>query len=223
MYQFRVKKSENKLIEKLDNVSNRNSYITNLLLEDLGLDLKENNKSVMETVNTEHIHLSGSNDKEGANSNSNSDIRIVPFIIDRLSDVVSFENNLRNEEDVWGWDIDDKYIEAVRDSFTNDSFNDCISLLAYMDEKVVGRIDVSMIKTRFDGSTRAYLDWICVLKSYRHRGVAQSLLKELCSVLKEKGISSLVGLTAANEEAQKFYQSIPNSTMRDIGIWIDIV
>ena len=80
----------------------------------------------------------------------------------------------------------------------------------------------SMIKTRFDGSMRAYLDWICVLKSYRHRGVAQTLLKELCNVLKERGIASLVGLTASNEEAQKFYRSIPNSIMRDIGIWIDI-
>lgn len=80
-----------------------------------------------------------------------------------------------------------------------------------------------MIKTRFDGSIRAYLDWVCVLKSYRHMGVAQALLKELCVVLKSRGITSLVGLTAANEEAQKFYRSIPNSIMRDIGIWIDIV
>ena len=150
------------------------------------------------------------------------DIKVVPFTIDRFDDVIHFENDLRKEEDFWGWEIDDKYISAVRDSFSNKTFDDCICLLAYIDGKVVGRIDASMIKTRFDGSVRAYLDWICVLKSYRYKGVAQSLLKELCNVLKERGITSLVGLTAANEEAQKFYRSIPNSFMRDIGIWIDI-
>ena len=150
------------------------------------------------------------------------DIKVVPFTIDRFDDVIRFENDLRKEEDFWGWEIDEKYLSAVRDSFSNKSFDDCICLLAYVEGKVVGRIDASMIKTRFDGSVRAYLDWICVLKSYRHKGVAQSLLKELCNALKERGIASLVGLTAANEEAQKFYRSIPNSFMRDIGIWIDI-
>ena len=35
-------------------------------------------------------------------------VLIVPFIIDKLNDVINFENNLREEEDVWGWDIDDK-------------------------------------------------------------------------------------------------------------------
>ena len=150
------------------------------------------------------------------------DLTISLFTEEKLNDVICFENKLREEEDVWGWNIDDKYIASVRNSFSDKTFDDCISLLAYVKGKVVGRIDASMIKTRFDGSNRAYLDWICVLKSYRHKGIAQSLFKELCKLLKEKGITSLVGLTAANEEAQKFYKSIPNSTMRDIGIWVDI-
>ena len=149
-------------------------------------------------------------------------ITIIPFTMEKLNDVIDFENNLRKEEDFWGWNIDEKYISGVKDSFADRSFDNCVSLLAYSGKKVVGRIDASMIKTRFDGSTRAYLDWICVLKSYRHKGVAQSLLNELCKILKERDVNSLVGLTAANEEAQKFYRSIPNSTMRDIGIWIDI-
>ncbi len=86
----------------------------------------------------------------------------------------------------------------------------------------MGRIDAALINSRFDGSTTAYLDWVCVLKSYRHRGVAQALLEELRSLLKSKGISSLVALTAANDEAQRFYKNIPNSSMHDVGIWIDI-
>ena len=153
---------------------------------------------------------------------SKYNISVYTFSKDRFDDVICFENNLRQEEDFWGWEIDDKYKAMVKNSFSDRTFDDCISLLAYVDEKVVGRIDASMIKTRFDGSIRAYLDWICVLKSYRHQGVAQALLTELCKTLKERGITSLVGLTAANEEAQRFYRSIPHSTMRDIGIWIDI-
>ena len=149
-------------------------------------------------------------------------IEIKPFTPDRLEDVLSFERTLREEEDVWGWEIDDAYVKAVQKSFRDPSFEDSISLLGYLDGKVVGRIDCSMIKTRFDGSVRAYLDWICVLKSKRHQGVAQALLNKLREELKERGITSLVGLTAANEEAQSFYKNIPHSQMRDIGIWIDI-
>ena len=92
-----------------------------------------------------------------------------------------------------------------------------------MDGKVVGRIDASLIRSRFDGTTKAYLDWICVLKSCRHQGIAQQLLNELKKRLKEQNITSLVALTAANDEAQSFYKAVPDSIMRDIGIWIDIL
>ena len=149
-------------------------------------------------------------------------ITILEYTKDRIDDVIKFEQSLRLEEDFWGWEIDDAYIKSVKDSFENPSFNDSISLLAYVDNKVVGRIDSTMIKSRFDGSTKAYLDWICVIKSYRHKGVAQALMNELLRRLKERKIDTLIGLTASNEEAKKFYQSIPNSIMRDIGIWIDV-
>ncbi len=150
------------------------------------------------------------------------EICVQPFTIDRIEDVIAFERELRQEEDCWGWEIDEEYILKVKGSFNDTSFNDCISLLAYDKSKVVGRIDCSMIKTRFDGETRAYLDWICVLKSYRHRGVAQRLFGELKSILKARGIKSLIAITASNEEAQRFYKSIPDSVMSDTGIWVDI-
>ena len=37
-----------------------------------------------------------------------------------------------------------------------------------------------------------------------------------------KGINTLIALTASNEEARRFYRSIPDSQMKDTGIWIDI-
>ncbi len=150
------------------------------------------------------------------------EINIRPYTKERIDDVISFEKELRKQEDDWGWQIDEEYLKSVTESFEDASFADSISLLAYVDDKVVGRIDSSMIKSHFDGSTKAYLDWICVLKSYRHAGVAQALLEELRKMLKEKGITTLIALTASNGEAQNFYRNIPDSLMRDIGIWIDI-
>lgn len=149
-------------------------------------------------------------------------VEIRPYTLERIDDVIRFERDIRAEEDVWGWEIDDAYVKSVRKSFLDDSFRDSVSLLAYDGGRVVGRIDCSMIKSHFDGSVKAYLDWICVVKSCRHRGVAQALLKELRALLKARGIDTMIALTAANDEAQRFYRSIPDSEMRDTGIWIDI-
>ena len=76
--------------------------------------------------------------------------------------------------------------------------------------------------SNFDGSVKAYLDWICVIKSYRHNGIAQKLMQHLRTYLKEIGVNTLVGLIAHNEEAQRFYRSLPNAKIQDEGIWIDL-
>ena len=149
-------------------------------------------------------------------------LTIKPYTKDKIPDVVDFENRLRLEEDFWGWEIDEDYVKSVEKSFEDSAFDNAISLLAYDNEKVVGRIDSTLIATRFDGTKKAYLDWICVIKSYRHKGIAQRLLDGLKEILKSRNIDTLIALTAANDEAQSFYKSIPNSEMRDIGIWIDI-
>lgn len=149
-------------------------------------------------------------------------IEIKPYTKDRIEDVVRFEEDLRLHEDVWGWEIDEAYLQSVKESFENPLFHDSLSFLAYCGGRVVGRIDSSMIRSRFDGSTKAYLDWICVLKTERHRGVAQALLAALRDELKRRGIDLLIGLTAENEEAQRFYKSVENAEMRDTGIWISI-
>ena len=151
------------------------------------------------------------------------DLEIKRYTKDKIPDVVDFEMRLRREEDFWGWEINDAYIRSVEKSFEDSAFADAISLLAYVDGKVVGRIDATMIASHFDGSKKAYLDWICVIKSYRHQGVAQRLLETLREILKEQHIDTLIALTAANDEAQRFYKSVPNSQMHDVGIWIDIV
>lgn len=147
-------------------------------------------------------------------------MEIKEYTKDRIPDVLQFERDLRAEEDFWGWEIDEKYISDVTASFEDPAFANSLSLLAYMDGKVAGRIDSTRICSRFDGSIKAYLDWICVIKSHRHAGVAQALMGALRKKLKSQGVDTLIGLIASNEEAQRFYRSLPNAQIRDEGIWI---
>ena len=149
-------------------------------------------------------------------------LTILPYTIERIPDAVDFEKRLRQEEDFWGWEIDDTYLAAVEKSFCDERFSHSLSLLAYREGKVVGRIDSTLICSHFDGSVKAYLDWICVIKSARHQGVAQALMENLQAQLKERNVDTLIALTAQNEDAQRFYKSLPHSPMRDMGIWIDI-
>lgn len=149
-------------------------------------------------------------------------MEIKIYTKDRIAEVLQFERDLRAEEDFWGWEIDEKYLAAVTASFEDPAFANSLSLLAYMDQKVVGRIDATLLCSHFDGSTKAYLDWICVIRSYRHRGVAQALMQTLREKLKARGADTLIGLIASNEEAQRFYRSLPRAQIRDEGIWIDL-
>lgn len=149
-------------------------------------------------------------------------IEIVRYTKERIDDVIQYELNLRIEEEFWGWEINDAYIQSVKESFEKEAFKNSISLLAYVDNKVVGRIDSTMIASHFDGSIKAYLDWICVIKSYRHQGVAQKLMTELRKQLKDAGVNTLIGLIASNDDAQRFYRSLEKSLIRDEGIWIDL-
>ena len=147
-------------------------------------------------------------------------MEIKEYTKDRIPDVLQFEHDLRAEEDFWYWEIDEKYISDVTASFDNPAFSNSLSLLAYVGGKVVGRIDSTKICSRFDGSTKAYLDWICVIKSHRHAGIAQALMAALRRELKSQGVDTLIGLIASNEEAQRFYRSLPDAKIRDEGIWI---
>ena len=134
-------------------------------------------------------------------------IEVVPYTRADIPDVLSFERRLREEEADWGWVIDDAYIAQVQKSFEGDMFRDALSFLAYLDGQAVGRIDACLIRSHFDGSTKAYLDWICVI---------------LRQELKARGVDTLIALTASNEEAQRFYKHVPDSILRDTGIWIDV-
>ena len=144
---------------------------------------------------------------------TNMSIKIEKYTKEHIEAVVNFEKELRLQEpNTYYWDIDEQYINSIKSSFEDSRFTDtAISLLAYQGDRVIGRIDASVVYTHFDGTIyEAYLNWICVLKEERHKGVAQLLLHSLKLVLKEKNIDTLVILTAGNEEATKFYDTCEN-------------
>ncbi|MBQ2110705.1 MAG: GNAT family N-acetyltransferase [Clostridia bacterium] len=138
--------------------------------------------------------------------------------------VIGFELELRRQEpDTYFWEPDESYKAQLEQSFDDERFNNAMSFIAVRDGKVIGRIDASVISSRSDAAcASAYLDWICVLKSERHFGVARELLNALRAECKERGVSVLIALAASNDEAQRFYKSVENASMHDTGIWIDI-
>ena len=100
MYQFRVKRSDTELIEKLDAVSNRNSYLTNLVLEDIKpsvltiKQIKERIKPVMDRHGVKNVYLFGSYARGEANSNSDVDIYCDSGDVDTLFKAVAFNDEL---------------------------------------------------------------------------------------------------------------------------------
>ena len=142
-------------------------------------------------------------------------MEIIDYTRALIPDVMDFERRLREEEPFYGWDIDEAYQKRVEASFDDPRFANAVTLLAREGGKVVGRIDGSLIASRFDGTVNGYLDWICVVKSSRHAGTAQALLAELRRRMKQAGASCLIALMAANEEAQRFYRAVERAIIHD--------
>lgn len=149
---------------------------------------------------------------------------IKEFRREDIDRVIEFEKELRLQEpDTYYWDPDGSYKKQLEQSFSDQRFNTAISFIAVKENKVIGRIDASLISSRSDAACySAYMDWICVLKSERHNKVAQSLLNALRDECKNQGVGVLIALMADNEEAQSFYKGVENASIHDTGIWIDI-
>lgn len=141
-----------------------------------------------------------------------------------VGSVVAFERELRRQEpDTYFWEPDDRYRRNLEKSFEDPRFNTSISFIAVSGDSVIGRADASLISSRSDAECfSAYMDWICVLKSERHKGVAQALLGALREECAKQGAGVLIALAAGNEEAQRFYGSIEDASAHDTGIWINL-
>ena len=141
-----------------------------------------------------------------------------------IQKVIAFELELRKQEpDTYYWEPDEAYEKQLEQSFDDPRFNTALSLIALKDNRVIGRIDASLISSRSDATCfSAYLDWICVLKSERHHRTAQALLNALRTKCKEQGVGLLIALMANNDEAQNYYKNMEDASIHDTGIWINI-
>ncbi len=100
MYPFRVKKSDEELIKKLDTIQNRNGYITRLIQEDINpgiltiKQIKERIKPVMDRHQIKDVYLFGSYSRGEANRDSDVDIYCESGDIESLYDEVEFVEEL---------------------------------------------------------------------------------------------------------------------------------
>ena len=132
MYQFRVKKSDTVLIDKLDNVDNRNSYLTSLILNDIKpgiLTIKEIKNRIRPVVEKHHIkdvYLFGSYARGEANENSDVDIYCSSGDVDSL---IKRAGLLRELAEALGKDVDVVTIGTkLKDRFKKNLEEDMIKI-----------------------------------------------------------------------------------------------
>ena len=131
-YSFRVRKDNLNLINKLDNVPNRNDYITSLLNNDLNpnvLTIKQIRtliKPVMEKHHINEVYLFGSYARGEANSKSDIDLYCEDGDIRTFADQDAFEDELR---EVLGKEVDVVFMSVkLGDYFKSQLMEDRIKI-----------------------------------------------------------------------------------------------
>ena len=136
-------------------------------------------------------------------------------MIDKL---VKFEQEARiSEPDVFLEDFDpvsfkNKTLAALK----NPMFDSSRCMFCYnKDNRIIGRMDFSIVSSlSFGGNLQVYVDWVYVLKEYRHQGAAQFLFSQMETYIKSIGIPEYFLFTAENKEAQNFYHSVEGAEIK---------
>ena len=129
MYQFRVKKSDAEVIQKLNEVSSRNSYITNLIREDISSgvltikQIKQLIKPVIDKYGIDEVYLFGSYARGEANSGSDVDIYCSRGIVKTLFDLSDLKDDL---ETALGKEVDIVTIGSQMDDYFRKQLEDDI-------------------------------------------------------------------------------------------------
>ena len=132
--------------------------------------------------------------------------------IQNINLLVQLEQNARiSEPDIFIDDFDaDKFKTDTEKALQNPLFASARCMMC-LDEsgQAIGRIDFAMASSfSFGGCLQVYVDWVYVLKEFRHKGIAQFLFAQMESYIKKIGINEYFLLMADNTEAQNFYRSI---------------
>lgn len=139
-----------------------------------------------------------------------------------LDKLVLFEKRARlSEPDIFAQGFDEvAFRNGTLAALKNPIFSSARCLICINDNgDIVGRIDFSILPSfAFAGDLRAYVDWVYVLKAFRHKGIAQALFEKMEEVLTALGVHEYFLVAAENEEAQRFYNAFPKAQIqkRDI-------
>lgn len=130
MYQFRVKKSNKRLISFLDNIKNRNNYISQLLEDKCNVltikEIKQLSKPVFNKYGITEIYLFGSYARGEATNNSDVDFYCERGNLRFLTDLVDIMEDL---ERVLGKKVDIVFNDSrMEDNFRKSMFDDLIKL-----------------------------------------------------------------------------------------------
>ena len=119
--------------------------------------------------------------------------------------LVEFEREARiTEPDIFIEDFNaDDFKEKTLVALNNPIFASSRCMLCVNDKMIIGRIDFAIVPSySFGGNLQAYVDWVYVLKEFRHQGAARFLFSQMEAYLKNMGIFEYFLLTAENNEAQ---------------------
>ena len=132
MYPFRVRKDDEELIMKLENVPNRNKYISSLIRNDLHPDvltikeIRTRIKPVMDKHGIKEVYLFGSYARGEAKPNSDVDIYCEDGDIRTFSDQDDFEEELK---EALGKDVDIVFMSVhLGDFFKSQLMEDRIKI-----------------------------------------------------------------------------------------------
>ena len=106
--------------------------------------------------------------------------------------------------------------QGIKSKVSDPFFNRTTSILAKDGDKVVGRIEYHFYGCMQDGYRMAYVDWVYVLRDYRHRGIAQALFAEFEKDCIRKGIDQYYLIRAKNEDADRFYEKFEGAELSDV-------
>ncbi len=105
--------------------------------------------------------------------------------------------------------------QGIKSRILDPFFNRTTSILAKENGMVVGRIEYHFYGCMQDGYRMAYVDWVYVLKAYRHKGIAQKLFAEFERDCVQNNINQYYLIRAINEEANRFYGHFEDVQLQD--------
>ena len=124
---------------------------------------------------------------------------------DNVEDYIAYLKIAMSEEpDMMTADKVDE--QGIKSRISDPFFNRTTSILAKENGQVVGRIEYHFYGCMQNGFRMAYVDWVYVLKAYRHKGIAQKLFVEFERDCVQNNINQYYLIRATNEEANRFYE-----------------